>query len=94
MRAILLPSNHKETRADPGTLLGGGGLRVIPPTLCVMDRLAAFVPWRDRQCLEQAIWVAQSHAIDWDDLRSWATQEGMSEADWRSFQSHASAQDG
>lgn len=70
-----------------------GPLRVIPPTLCVMDRLAAFVHWRDRQCLEQAIWVAQSHAIDWDDLRSWATQEGMSEADWRSFHSHASAQD-
>jgi hypothetical protein len=59
-----------------------------------MDRLAAFVHWRDRQCLEQAIWVAQSHAIDWDDLRSWANQEGMSEADWNSFHSHASAQDG
>lgn len=71
-----------------------GPLRVIPPTLCVMDRLAAFVHWRDRQCLEQAIWVAQSHAIDWDDLRSWASQEGMSEADWRSFRRSALAEDG
>jgi hypothetical protein len=71
-----------------------GPLRVIPPTLCAMDRLAAFVHWRDRQCLEQAIWVAQSHAIDWDDLRSWANQEGMSEADWQSFHSNATAQNG
>ena len=29
-----------------------GPLRVITPTLCVMDRLAAFVHWRDRQCYE------------------------------------------
>ena len=71
-----------------------GPLRVIPPTLCVMDRLAAFVHWRDRQCLEQAIWVAQSHAIDWNDLKSWANQEGMSEADWCLFRRSALAEDG
>ncbi len=71
-----------------------GPLRVIPPTLCVMDRLAAFVHWRDRQCWEQAVWVAQSHPIDWNDLRDWARKEGLSEADWLSFRRCAVAGDG
>jgi phage gp37-like protein len=35
-----------------------------------MDRLAAFVHWNDRQCYDQAIWVAQSQVIDWEDLEN------------------------
>jgi hypothetical protein len=70
-----------------------GPLRVIPPTLCVMDRLSAFVHWRDRQCWEQAVWVAQGHPIDWEDLRGWARDEGLSEADWLSFRRRAFAED-
>lgn len=63
-----------------------GQLRVIPPTLCVMDRLAAYLHWRDRQCWQQAVWVAQCREIDWEDLRSWSCQEGLSEQDWLLFQ--------
>ena len=62
-----------------------GPLRVITPTLCVMDRLAAFVHWRDRQCYEQAVWVAENHKLDWLELEQWATEERMDEAAWIQF---------
>jgi len=62
-----------------------GPLRVITPTLCVMDRLAAYVHWRDRQCYEQATWVAQNHLISWLELKDWAAAEGMDEDDWLQF---------
>ena len=62
-----------------------GPLRVITPTQCVMDRLAAFVHWDDRQCYDQAIWVAQSQVIDWADLETWAANEGMPEEKWLVF---------
>lgn len=62
-----------------------GPLRVITPTYSVMDRLAAFLHWRDRQCYDQAIWVAQSQVIDWAELETWAANEGMPEHEWQMF---------
>jgi hypothetical protein len=50
-----------------------------------MDRLAAFVHWRDRQCYDQAVWVAHSQVIDWAELETWATNEGMPEDEWLIF---------
>jgi hypothetical protein len=52
-----------------------GALRVITPTLCVMDRLAAYLHWKDRQCWDQALLVCRSHLIDWDDIVNWAENE-------------------
>jgi hypothetical protein len=62
-----------------------GPLRVITPTPCVMDRLAAFVHWNDRQCYDKAIWVAQSQAIDWEELEGWVASGWMSEEKWLVF---------
>ena len=62
-----------------------GALRVITPTLCVMDRLAAFIHWRDRQCYEQATSVAQNHEIEWSEIGLWAADEGMAEDEWEQF---------
>jgi hypothetical protein len=53
-----------------------GTLRLLSPTDCVKDRLAAFYHWNDRQCLQQAVWVAQERQVDWDDLERWSRQEG------------------
>lgn len=47
-----------------------GPLRVITPTLCVMDRLAAYLHWKDRQCYDQATWVAQNHSINWEEVKN------------------------
>ena len=38
-------------------------LKLLSPTQCVMDRLAAFYHWKDRQSLEQAVMVAEVHPI-------------------------------
>lgn len=52
-----------------------GALRVITPTLCVIDRLAAYFHHCDRQCWDQAVMVCRSCSVDWDDISNWAKNE-------------------
>ena len=56
-----------------------GVLRIISPTDCVKDRLAAWYHWDDRQSLDQAVWVAQKHKVDLGELARWSEAEGMVE---------------
>ncbi len=60
----------EELHLETGTLL------LLSPTDCVKDRLAAFYHWNDRQCLQQAVWVARERQVDWGDLERWSWQEG------------------
>jgi hypothetical protein len=53
-----------------------GILRVISPTDCIKDRLAAYFHWGDRQCLTQAIMVAEEQDIDIQEISRWAEGEG------------------
>jgi hypothetical protein len=53
-----------------------GVLRLLSPTDCVKDRLAAWLHWSDRQCLEQALWVARLQPVDWEEIGRWSRQEG------------------
>jgi hypothetical protein len=53
-----------------------GLLRIISPTDCVKDRLAAYYHWNDRQSLEQASLVAQGKDIDLDEIKRWSGVEG------------------
>jgi len=54
-----------------------GSLQLLSPTDCVKDRLASFFYWNDAQALEQALMVAEDHAIDLKDLKRWAKAEGF-----------------
>jgi hypothetical protein len=54
---------------------GAGLLRLLTPTDCVKDRLAAFFHWNDRMAFEQALLVARAQPIDMGDLRRWASGE-------------------
>jgi len=56
---------------------GFGPLRVVTPTQSIMDRLAAYVHWNDRQALDQAIMVARRQRIDWGALEEWARREAV-----------------
>jgi hypothetical protein len=56
-----------------------GRLRIISPTECVKDRLAAYFHWRDLQCLEQAILVASMNDVDLEEVERWSEHEGMLE---------------
>jgi hypothetical protein len=58
-----------------------GPLRVLTPTLCVMDRLAAYWHWNDRQAWDQAVMVADHHDVDYDELVAHAKDEGADPKD-------------
>lgn len=60
-----------ETRQTPQ-----GTLRLLTPTDCVKDRLAAYYHWNDQQALEQAKLVAAAQKIDLKDVRRWSIAEG------------------
>ena len=56
-----------------------GTIRLLTPTQCVMDRLAAYFHWNDLQSLDQAVMVALSQKISLAKLDAWAKREGASE---------------
>ncbi|MCU0607057.1 MAG: nucleotidyltransferase family protein [Candidatus Edwardsbacteria bacterium] len=57
--------------------IDGRTLRLLSPTDCVKDRLAAYYHWKDRQSLDQAVLVASKHQVDLKDVQRWSRQEGM-----------------
>lgn len=52
-----------------------GYLKLLTPTQCVMDRLAAFYHWNDRPSLEQAVLVAKNNEIDFEEIKIWSKEE-------------------
>ena len=52
-----------------------GTLRLLSPTDCVKDRLAAFFHWNDQQSLVQAVLVARSNKINFSDIKRWSRSE-------------------
>lgn len=54
-----------------------GPLRIISPTLSVLDRLAAYYYFNDNQCWDQAAMVSRHQTIDWDAVRGWVAREGQ-----------------
>ncbi len=54
-----------------------GPVTVTTPTQSLMDRLAAFYHWNDRQGLEQAILIARHRKVDYPAIARWSEAEGM-----------------
>jgi hypothetical protein len=52
-----------------------GEIKMLSPLDCVLDRLAAFLHWNDRQCLAQAAHVAVAHDVDLAAVRAWVESE-------------------
>lgn len=52
-------------------------LRLLSPTDCVKDRLAAFYHWNDRPSLDQAVLVCRDQPVDLREVRRWSIKEGM-----------------
>ncbi|NGX49879.1 MAG: hypothetical protein K940chlam5_01484 [Candidatus Anoxychlamydiales bacterium] len=52
-----------------------GSIKLLTPTDCVKDRLAAYYYWDDKQSLEQAILVACSQKINLINIKNWSTKE-------------------
>jgi len=56
-------------------------LRIVTPTMCVMDRLAAYWHWRDRQSWDQAVMVISRQDVDYYELLTYAGEEGADPQD-------------
>jgi hypothetical protein len=56
-----------------------GTLKLLTPTDCVKDRLAAYYHWNDEQSLTQAVWVAQKNKVNFRELKKWSELEGSSD---------------
>ena len=52
-----------------------GILRLLTPTDCIKDRLAAYYHWDDAQSLEQAVWVAEQNEFDMSSIALWSEDE-------------------
>jgi hypothetical protein len=65
-------------------VLDTGTLRVISPTDCVKDRLAAYYHWGDEQCLYQAALIRDAVEIDVNEIERWSRNEG-NEVEYRTF---------
>lgn len=50
-------------------------LRLLSPTDCVKDRLAAYYHWNDRSSLEQAVLVCRDQDVDLREVRRWSLNE-------------------
>ena len=74
---LMVGNERIENTAERAT--PNGNLRLLTPTDCVKDRLAAFYYWKDKQSLEQAVMVAKAQAVDLDDIRRWSQSEGEEE---------------
>jgi len=56
--------------------VGGQTLKILSPTDCVRDRLASYIHFSARECLDQATLVAKAQTIDWDVVERWCLDEG------------------
>lgn len=56
--------------------LSTGVLRLLSPTDCVKDRLAAYYYHNDLQCLEQACLVVECSDVDLAEVKRWSVHEG------------------
>jgi hypothetical protein len=74
------PVGEVETRR-----FGRWTLRLLSPTDCVKDRLAAYFHWADPQALEQALLVCEGQGVDLDEVRRWSRREGMA-PEFREFE--------
>lgn len=59
--------------------IDGVVVKMLSPTQSVMDRLSGFFYFGDRQCLDQAIWITESQAVDLDRVTGWAVRERQEE---------------
>jgi hypothetical protein len=61
-------------------ICNGVKIKILSPTDCVKDRLASYIHFKARECLDQAVLVAKKHPIKLDAVKKWCKNEGAKEA--------------
>ena len=62
-------------KVDHEVELNGVKVKMLSPTQSVMDRLAAFIAWKDVQGLDQAEWICEKHPVNLEKILAWAKAE-------------------
>ena len=57
----------------------GKQIKILSPTDCIRDRLASFIYFKARECLDQAVLVAKRHTFDVKKVKTWCSKEGALE---------------
>ncbi len=50
-------------------------LKILSPTDCIKDRLASYLHFKARECLDQALLVAKTQKFDLEKVREWCLNE-------------------
>ena len=58
----------------------GQTLYIYSPTDCIRDRLASYIHFKARECLDQAVLVAKKFPFDAKKVKSWCLKEGAPHA--------------
>ncbi|UOG32652.1 hypothetical protein [Leptospira noguchii] len=51
-------------------------LKIFSPTDCIKDRLASYIHFKARECLDQALLVAKNQRFDLRQIKEWCFREG------------------
>lgn len=62
----------------------GVRIKLYSPTDSIRDRLASFIHFNAKDCLDQAIMIAKKHPVNLEKIQSWCKKEG-GEAAYREF---------
>lgn len=82
---IEFPGSHLEIGEDnqikPDEIkCDGQKIKILSPTDCVKDRLASYIHFNARECLDQAVLVAKKHPVKLTAIKKWCQGEGRAEA--------------
>ncbi|MNS98032.1 hypothetical protein D3C72_1323840 [compost metagenome] len=70
-----------DTNIKPDTkVVEGQTLYIYSPTDCIRDRLASYIHFRARECLDQAVLVAQKFPFNQNKVKAWCASEGAPQA--------------
>lgn len=57
-------------------IIGGQTLYIYSPTDCIRDRLASYIHFKARECLDQAALVAKKFPFNHSKVKNWCQTEG------------------
>lgn len=63
-----------------GVKVNGQILYIFSPTDCIRDRLASYIHFKARECLDQAVLVAHKFPFNHNKIKKWCESEGSPQA--------------
>lgn len=55
-------------------------IKIYSPTDCIRDRLASYIHFKARECLDQAVLVGLNHPFNHSKIKHWCQSEGSAES--------------